>query len=164
MRIEWDTPIDALMHSDTIAYIDLDEDEIMHWKYIKKERRPNGKWRYYYDWKDALGFDERDRYRNAARENAVAQHELWSVKQNNANTRPYIRDPFAPGGLRDNPKYASNQHVLSNTTARAEKAGRDYLSAKSDYMKTPLGKLEKTKDTIKKGVQKVKSWFKGLFK
>ena len=34
---------------DDIRYIDLDPDEIMHWKYIKREKLANGKWRYYYD-------------------------------------------------------------------------------------------------------------------
>lgn len=38
-----------LYHTDNIAYIDLDPDEIMHWKYIKREKLANGKWRYYYD-------------------------------------------------------------------------------------------------------------------
>ena len=27
----------------------LADDELMHWKYIKKEKKPNGKWKYYYD-------------------------------------------------------------------------------------------------------------------
>lgn len=48
MRIDWDTPIDMLMHSDDIAYIDLDEGELCHWKYIKREKLSNGKYRYYY--------------------------------------------------------------------------------------------------------------------
>lgn len=37
-----------LMHS-SIKYIDLGPDEIMHWKYIKRVKLPNGKYRYYYD-------------------------------------------------------------------------------------------------------------------
>jgi hypothetical protein len=32
-----------------IRYIDLEEGELMHWKYIRKEKLPNGKTRYYYD-------------------------------------------------------------------------------------------------------------------
>lgn len=35
--------------SNRIRYVDLDEDEIFHWKYIKRNKLPNGKWRYYYD-------------------------------------------------------------------------------------------------------------------
>ncbi len=58
MRINWNTPVSDLMHSEddfygvrgeNIRYIDLDEDEIMHWKYIKRVKLPNGKWRYIYD-------------------------------------------------------------------------------------------------------------------
>lgn len=49
MRINWDTPMEELYHSDNVAYIDLDEDEICHWKYIKRVKLPNGKWRYFYD-------------------------------------------------------------------------------------------------------------------
>lgn len=41
-----------------IRYIDLDESELMHWKYIKKEKLPNGKVRYYYDQ------SELDKYEN----------------------------------------------------------------------------------------------------
>jgi hypothetical protein len=41
--------IDVLARDYNIAYIDLDEGELMHWKYIKRVKLPNGKWRYYYD-------------------------------------------------------------------------------------------------------------------
>lgn len=27
----------------------LADDELMHWKYIKRERKPDGSYRYYYD-------------------------------------------------------------------------------------------------------------------
>lgn len=32
-----------------VAYIDLDDGEFAHWQYIKRQKLPNGKWRYYYD-------------------------------------------------------------------------------------------------------------------
>ena len=50
MNISWNTPISELMHSDTtppLGLIESDE-ELMHWKYIKRERK-NGRWVYYYD-------------------------------------------------------------------------------------------------------------------
>lgn len=31
------------------GFIDLDGGVLCHWKYTRKERLPNGKWRYYYD-------------------------------------------------------------------------------------------------------------------
>lgn len=64
-RIYWDTPISELQHSDSgLAYIDLNEGELMHWKYIKREKLPNGKWRYYYD-KDALKNDSKKLFSKA---------------------------------------------------------------------------------------------------
>ena len=40
---------DELFHGRDIQYIDLDPNELMHWKYIKRVKLPNGKYRYYYD-------------------------------------------------------------------------------------------------------------------
>lgn len=57
-RLCWDTPLTELQHSE-LAYIDLDEGELMHWKYIKREKLPNGKWRYFYD-KDELKKDTKN--------------------------------------------------------------------------------------------------------
>lgn len=47
MRVSGDTYVSEL--SQNVCYIDLDEDEICHWKYIRREIMPNGKYRYYYD-------------------------------------------------------------------------------------------------------------------
>lgn len=52
MKITKDTTITELIHDDHFAYIDLDEGELCHWKYVKKKKLPNGKWRYYYDLED----------------------------------------------------------------------------------------------------------------
>jgi SOS response regulatory protein OraA/RecX len=47
----YDDPLEeALMHGADIRYVDLDEDELFHWKYVKRVKLANGKWRYYYDW------------------------------------------------------------------------------------------------------------------
>lgn len=48
MNITKDTPVSLLCHSDDVTYIELDAGELAHWKYARKERLPNGKWRYYY--------------------------------------------------------------------------------------------------------------------
>ncbi len=56
-RLFWDTPLVALYHSDAeLGYVDLDEGEMLHFKYIKREKLPNGKYRYYYD-EEALKAD-----------------------------------------------------------------------------------------------------------
>lgn len=44
-----------------VKRVDNNNDELYHWKYIKREKKPNGKWRYYYD-KDALKKDLKDKF------------------------------------------------------------------------------------------------------
>lgn len=56
MKVTKDTTVEELIHGKKLAYIDLDEGELLHWKYIKKKKLPNGKWRYYYDF-DSLKKD-----------------------------------------------------------------------------------------------------------
>ena len=73
MRIDFDTPVDLIAHSADIDYIDLDEVELMHCKYIKKTKRSNGKWRYYYD------------------VNAAAKNLNGKTKKNAAATSNYIK-------------------------------------------------------------------------
>lgn len=48
MKITGDTPVEDLVHHSSLD--EMSEDELMHWKYIKKEK-VKGKWRYYYDYK-----------------------------------------------------------------------------------------------------------------
>lgn len=48
MKITGDTLVSDLAHHSSID--EMSEDELMHWKYIKKEKI-KGKWRYYYDYK-----------------------------------------------------------------------------------------------------------------
>lgn len=67
-----DTPLSELysdeepiVHSENMCYVDVGDDEIFHWKYIKREKLPNGKWRYYYDW-DELKKDAKEGVDKAA--------------------------------------------------------------------------------------------------
>ena len=48
MKVTGDTPIVDLMQHSSIN--EMSEDELMHWKYIKREKI-KGKWKYYYDYK-----------------------------------------------------------------------------------------------------------------
>lgn len=41
-----------VVHGHNICYIDLEQNELIHWKYIKREKLSNGKYRYYYDESD----------------------------------------------------------------------------------------------------------------
>ena len=114
MRIDWDTPVDVLMHGDNIGYIDLDEDEICHWKYIKRVKTATG-WRYYYD-EEAY---KRDNAKVTA-EAKNAQKRMHEVgKQYYQATKKY-RD----AGLDDGRKVFINDEI---------KIANDYKKAKRQY-------------------------------
>lgn len=51
-RITGETSIGELYHNAELAYVDLDAGELVHFKYVKREKLPNGKYRYYYDWSE----------------------------------------------------------------------------------------------------------------
>lgn len=55
-KIAGDTTLDEILHSGLIDYA---EDELMHFKYIKREK-VNGKWKYWYDW-DSLKTDAKSK-------------------------------------------------------------------------------------------------------
>lgn len=163
MRIDWDTPVDVLMHGDNIGYIDLNEDEICHWKYVKREKLPNGKWRYYYDvdqLKDDLGVDERRRYKKVKSEYERSSKRADETFDN--WMRYYKSYDYKDAGSR-----------ARNTDLRiTAKAARDtynewtkkYNESWNDYMNTPLGKLAKATEPIERGAKVVSNFFSGIFK
>lgn len=135
----------SLHHSYELAYVDLDEGELMHWKYIKRKKLPNGKWRYYYDvnqLKDDLGFDERERLRLAERYKANAEysekklHDAWKHAE-------------------DKSPYGSLANAWTDAYKRAQRAGDEYVAAKEAYMKTPLGKLDKVTENVSNFLSKM---------
>lgn len=155
----------VIVHGELVK---LDDDTLMHWKYIKKER-VNGKWRYYYDLgrkldsneslvkgysklEDWAGVDERDR----------ADHQQKLYVQDMDNYKKF-RKEFEPGV--DDPTFAAE--IFEKAAAR----GREAAKAKADFMNTPLGKLEQATTTIKnaaktvsKALNKLGSKLKSLFK
>ena len=142
-------------------FIVLNDDELMHWKYIKKEK-VNGKWRYYYNvgdagyidgytgkkpssivgysWlEDKLGYDERERANRA-----------------NANYKRADKDSHN----RSYPS-ASDAH---NAFSKVQELGKKAIEANNAYMRTPLGQLEYSKVKIQKAKTKVSSWLRKVFK
>ena len=74
------------------------KNELTHWKYIKREKRPNGKWRYYYDKKalkddikDKLGYDEREALEKTSKIYDAESKKFASMqdKANEYNNRIY---------------------------------------------------------------------------
>lgn len=115
-------------------------------KYIKK-KKVNGKWRYYYDIKDALGFDERDAAGDAVREYNRAKENLKGYGDLQSN-------------LSQVKWYSSKKHA--RLEKETEAAGKKASMAVDKYYKTPLGKLDRLDDKIDAGRKKVSEWLKRL--
>lgn len=122
------------------------DDELMHWKYIKRVRK-NGKWRYYYDTKSALGITQRNRANARANEYNRYQKNLEGYRKLQ--------------GTSGQVKWYSSEKERDLTRRTAIK-GKLAAQAYSDYMKTPLGKLERVSDNIKKGRKKVADMLSAL--
>lgn len=139
------------------------KNELKHWKYIKREKRPNGKWRYYYDVKDMLGYDEKAEFEKANKIYKNAQKEA-EVKEKNAND--WYNNAAALADAKGNYDPNTGELKLSKDTIdyskelyksaddakrRAEYAGKIASNAAIAYNKTPLGKLENFKSDLERG-------------
>lgn len=116
--------------------------ELTHWKYIKKKKLPNGKWRYYYDIEDAIGVDEH-------------------AAKIDADFNVYESEKRA--------KLAQQEYDDSNIFNRRKKRD-NYINAQSDYVdalieqsnanleygKTPLSKIESAGRCIDEGINYIK--------
>lgn len=146
----------------------IDDDTLMHWKYVKRERK-NGKWRYYYDLgrkvgsnerevkgysklQDWAGLDERDRLDQ--------QKKLHADAVSNYNK---FQKEFTPGV--DDPTFSAE--LLGKVAAQ----GKEVVKAQVALMKTPLGALQiakagtkKVAKTVSKALSKLGSKLKSLFK
>lgn len=148
-----------LRHGLNICYIDLDEGELAHFKYIYK-KKVNGKWRYYYDvgdagytngntgkkpsnivgysWiEDMLGKDEQERSRRASA--------VYEQADKNSHNRSY-----------------SSASEMRKTQAEVADLGRKAVEANQAYMKTPLGQLEKVSNTVEKAKKTVANWLRKM--
>ena len=151
----------------------IPDDELYHWKYIKK-KKVNGKWRYYYDIKDALGYDERDSYKKAKKDLGAAYVKKLNANSLNNNYQSslfakyrHLRDP--EGNIlpalrseykKDHARLKNINDNILKSDSDYRKAGEKYTKAEKAYFKTPLGKLEITK----KKIEKAKSWLKKFLK
>lgn len=131
-------PIQELTHGRNTRYIDLDEDEMMHWQYIKRVKLPNGKYRYYYD------------------ESALTE----SVKKAEAmNTRAAAAIKEAGAAYMAKPTAQAKQKVL---------AAYRHQQYTQDLVKRVTKEYEKKKITsfparvISKGIVAVANWLTNL--
>lgn len=159
MLIDWSTPVEVLTRGDDVAYIDLDAGELMHWKYIKRVKLPNGKYRYYYD----IGQDDRA-------EMDYRKNELSKAERRKEDAHKKRSEDFERVSNAKNEKDRAAAVKDFNTSVdRMDKAMKDtdtarqqYNNAVKSYEKTPLYKIEKSKNAIKKGANAISKLFSNL--
>lgn len=109
--------------------------DLQHWKYVKK-KKVNGKWRYYYDVKDALGYDERQK----------AAQAVYDYNRTTAAARAYNKIQSDPTRVK-----FYNQTKSDQLYKEADAAGKKASAALKKYYKTPIGKIDRLDDKIDSG-------------
>ena len=127
----------------------VSDDELYHWKYIKREK-VNGKWRYYYH--------EDDKKLKDKIKSGVDKLQDYAVVQNIRDKLGYDEKAYA--------EYAKNfadagktTNYVINGTKHTVDWGQEYIEAQKKFLKTPLGKIHQAASTI----DKAKSWVSNLF-
>lgn len=137
---------DALTHGNTaskkrISYIDLDADEIAHFKYIKREKLPNGKYRYYY---------QDDAYEKAKKKLEDAQSEEALARQNVESSSTQMQKILA-----------ESQYI--EASMRAATAKDAFKKAEARYNLSAGYQVSSLLNAASDVIDKAKSWVSGLF-
>lgn len=142
MRIDWDTPIDVLMHGGDIRYIDLDPDVLVHWKYIKRVKLPNGKYRYYYDQSelDALEKEMEDAYQKRLESNveySVSKFNADLAKERSENAKEnYFKtkdSKYFDSYEKNEKQYYDNLYKANRASDKAKRYDEQAREAKKKY-------------------------------
>lgn len=152
-------------------------DELYHWKYIKRVR-DGDKWKYYYDW-DELKSDVSNKLGVTAKEeldkaketaaNAKSDYETATKKRNEAKNKvETIKNSKDTDGKKNTNMVLAKRNLNSADKTQKEKLNKavdsvnKVMDAKNEFSKTPLGKVTQAKETIEKGINRVKTAAKKL--
>ena len=157
MRIDMNTPVDLLMHGGDICYIDLDEGELCHWKYIKREKIGNGKYRYYYD-QSELDKAKSDAKNAQDKYQSEMKRYIGNRANISINSKIYNETPN---------KYAAQTILesaldLDNSKQAMDKAAEKANKLTNTYRTKAITSFPAR--TISKGMVKIANLFSGLFK
>ena len=152
IKINGDTLVSDLYHSDNIKHVDLDANELVHFKYIKREKLPNGKWRYYYDeseLKAELNKANADRY-NAAKKAGIAKRDIDKAFDNELEA------------MYNHHKAANKQATAKNVKERNQASYATYAARKKynqaqEETKSKKANYEKAVAAQEKAIEKAKS-------
>lgn len=137
-------------------------DELYHWKYIKREKQANGKYKYYYnadqlksDIKNATVATAKANYQKTANASLSWQKQARNAALKNVTTNVADKDPATKyGSSYKRIVDQSKKHDLQDKTEKAE----------SKYRTTTVGKIDQAVDNasynVKKKVDSVKNWVK----
>jgi hypothetical protein len=179
-----------LMHSDTYLGEDYISPNLVHWKYIKKERK-NGRWVYYYDdsaYKPDTEQGVRD-YITAynSKNDYQMSKERYDKMLKNINKMkkegkkvpksvppigfPEFEENRHAGTSSDNLQYWKNRAAKSKKTYETSYQKYNNVVAKEKAYYKPTEKVKralakvgaKTLDTLSSGIHKAKNFFKSIF-
>ena len=124
--------------------------------------------------KDALGFDERDMYKQTKRNYNKAVNALEdSKKKASENREEYdrIRNFNSPSQSSIDDSYTSwrnAERIVMSDQNFVERYGAAYVNSKKEYFNTPLGKVTKASESVESWVSKtiddMDGWIKKLAK
>ena len=124
--------------------------------------------------KDALGFDERDMYKQTKRNYNNAVNDLENSKNKASEKRETydrIRNFNSPSQRSIDESYTSwrnAERVVASDQHYADRYGAAYVNSKKEYFNTPLGKVTKASESVESWVSKtiddMDGWIKKLAK
>lgn len=147
-------------------FYEVTDDELSHaWlkkgeqkkdhKYIKREWK-NGKWRYYYDYdelRDALGYDELANMEKA-------RHNYINKKYSAESSSKFFNKHYSKIDYTDGKYMKERDKAATEYYRRVEArdiAASEYIAARKEFLKTPLGVVTASKEIITAGVNYLKN-------
>ena len=136
-----------------IVYRELEDDELMHWKYVKRER-VNGRWRYYYD--DSSFKDKKKAYEDAEKNLTTKQlRYLLSKSAVKTNYDLYTKDGNEKLSDAESKRMTEFMSKMTAYESDYTIAGVEFTRAKSEYMNAKLSHIPAA--VISKGMVAVKN-------
>lgn len=162
--------------------IELVDDELMHWKYIKREKKPDGSYRYYYDTSSTASGRMREDIKkyaslrdsnNLKRIRSENLSNIYGLKAANHknDTSQFLYDNYSA----KEDLYRRKSITYKGARDSAETNRKKKIEEHTKYVSTRRGKIDtfientgmKMADILNKGSNKInnaKKWLDNLFK
>lgn len=140
------------------SFKELRDDELMHWKYVKREKK-NGKWVYTYA-NDKFGIKNfidtkitgnayKQHAKEAAEEKRKVDNRLFDTKQHRINT-----EQNSKGYSGSNPEVIKSKVKETVLSKKSEDLSKEYASAQNNYKNhSALGTTKRNIDSVKSGIK-----------